>query len=77
MLEILIWILIFGWGVITGFAAKAWLTVKRDYGGVITVTRDGDKLVYSLELQDDPVEIQYKKEVLFKVDTPEESPDRN
>lgn len=37
------------------------------YDGIISVTRDGRKILYSLELNDDPEKLEHMREVLFKV----------
>lgn len=47
------------------------------YSGVMIVTRTDDKLVYSLELHEDPEEFQLRREVIFKVQTSDEDPDRD
>jgi hypothetical protein len=39
--------------------------------GTILVTKDHEKTVYSLELNDYPEKIEFRKEVVFKVDASE------
>jgi len=40
------------------------------------IIREDDKVIYSLELHEDPVMLEYKKEVVFKVETSDESSNR-
>lgn len=39
------------------------------YYGTIFVSKDDDKIMYSLELEGDPELLQYQEQVLFKVKT--------
>lgn len=73
-MEILKWVLIFGFGLCIGFLIKWWLTHRANYGGVIYVSRHEGKTVYSLVLSDYPEKIELRKTILFKVDTPNEIP---
>lgn len=81
---ILLYALSFYVGLFMGFFLKSWLAYRSSYSGVIHVTKGREKTVYSLELNDYPDEIAFKKEIVFKVDTteaeqifsPEKSPDR-
>lgn len=64
-------ILIFWVGLVTGFVLLRWkLYRERDYSGVIHVTHDEltEKTVYSLELDEYPERLEFKKVVVFKVD---------
>jgi hypothetical protein len=85
MKEIIIYILIFYAGLIIGYLLRVWLTHKfTDYTGTIIVTHEEEKTVYSLILDDYPDVLQFKKEVVFRVDAadvelsdaPDESPNR-
>ena len=69
-MEILIWVLIFGFGLCIGFLIKWWLTHRANYGGVIYVSRHDGKTLYSLVLSDYPEKIELRKTILFKVDVP-------
>lgn len=72
MKEILIWALIFLLGICVGFLLRWWLVRRtEDYSGTIFVHRDtvSEKVVYSLELNDFPEKLEFKKIVVFKVDT--------
>jgi len=40
---------------------------QRLYSGTIHVKKTEDKIIYSLELEHDPEELETKKEVVFKV----------
>lgn len=61
---------------IFGFVC-GWYTRKNDYDGEIVVIHDPTgKLIYSLELDDDPESLQSKKSVSFKIKFLEDSQDR-
>jgi hypothetical protein len=78
-MEIFLYILAFWIGVLFGFLIKGWLNAKfREYSGTITVSTNDleEKTLYSLELNDYPETLQFKKEVVFKVDSSAESSDR-
>jgi len=78
-MDILVYVLIFWAGVLVGFLIKAWLNGKfKDYSGTIIVDTDKltEKTVYSLVLDDYPEKLEFKKEVVFKVDSSEQSSDR-
>jgi len=47
------------------------------YDGVMHIQDGREKTVYSLELADYPEELRFKKEVIFKVDAPEENLNRD
>jgi hypothetical protein len=77
-MNILYGCLIFGFGVFIGFIVTTRLKLKFKYAGTIFVTDNGEKRVYTLELEDYPDEIRFKKEVLFKIDASDlESLDRS
>lgn len=66
-------------GFLVGYLCKAWLTNRfKDYSGTIYVSHDdlSEKVVYSLVLEDYPEKLEFKKVVVFKVDTSEEDHDR-
>lgn len=83
-MTILYGVLIWTGGLIVGFLLRVWIGKVTGYTGTIFVSRDAQKTVYTLELEEYPDEIRFKKEVVFKVDAtgwvhidaPEESPDR-
>lgn len=45
----------------------------NSYVGVMKIIREDGKYVYSLELNEDPIELAYRDEIIFKVETSEES----
>jgi hypothetical protein len=49
--------------------------LHNHYSGTIYITHDElqEKTLYSLELEDYPESIEFKKEVVFKVDTSDSS----
>ena len=78
-MEIAISVAIFLVGYLVGFYIKAWLERRREYNGVKYVTANEEKTLYSLELNDYPETLQFKKHVVFKVETAEpieEAPNR-
>jgi hypothetical protein len=78
-MTVLIYVAIFWSGILVGFMLKAWLNGRfREYGGTIVVGTDEirEKTVYSLILDDYPEKLEFKKEVVFKVDTSAKSSDR-
>lgn len=66
--------IIIGWafflGVATGYLIRVALAKARAYAGIIQVKREDDKLSYTIELVDDPWNLQFEQEVLFKIETP-------
>lgn len=70
-------IIAFGMGIVIGFFIKQWLNSK-DYSGTIFVKRekDSEKLIYSLELDDSPEKLEFKKVVIFKIDASSQSLNR-
>lgn len=63
-------------GAIIGFFICLSLGKIRSYAGIMKIIRDEDKLVYSLELTEDPIMLQSKNEITFKVETSDESSNR-
>lgn len=68
----LVYVLIFDLGWLVGMMFHVWIKGKRAYEGSIVVTREGSKLIYTLVVNDDPEKIEHRKDILFKVVTPEE-----
>lgn len=56
-------------GLFIGFGICFISRKTRDYSGVIKVIREENKLIYSLELHEDPEKLEYMNEVVFKVAT--------
>jgi hypothetical protein len=56
-------------GIIAGFMLHHWLRSMQSFDGVMRVTRNEEKTVYSLELHEDPDMLAFKPEVIFKVIT--------
>jgi hypothetical protein len=78
MKEILVYAIIFWVGVSVGYVLRAWIAKRfRNYTGTILVTHDQEKTVYSLVLDEYPETIEFRKEVVFRVDAPEENLNRN
>jgi hypothetical protein len=63
-------------GSVLTFLILLYSSKVRSYSGTIKVIRQENKLVYSLELDEDPEELEHMNEVIFKVDTSDESSDR-
>ena len=59
-------------------AILAWVILfsvgrKKRYSGTMRVIRADDKLLYSLEVDEDPAVLEFQREVIFKVETSDES----
>jgi hypothetical protein len=67
-LTVLIGIVIFYLGFMSGFAIEWWLKSKKAYHGTMVVQKDAGKTVYSLELATDPEQLEFEDEVIFKVE---------
>lgn len=65
-------IVIFYAGIGVGFYLKHWLLNRSGYDGIVLIVKDDNKILYSLELHEDPEEIQYKNELILKVKPLEE-----
>ena len=63
-------------GIVIGYLVKTWRIRKEKSSGTIYVTHEQEKTLYSLELDEYPESIEFKKKVVFKVDASEESLDR-
>lgn len=46
-----------------------WRKGKDEPSGTIVVIKGGPKLVYSIELDEDPENLQYRNRILFRVKT--------
>jgi hypothetical protein len=75
-MQILVYIFIFYLGGMFGFLIRSWLQSRAEFNGAILVTKEADKTVYSLILDDYPEKIEFKKEVILKVVASEERVDR-
>jgi hypothetical protein len=76
--EILIWVLIFWFGMLVGFLLKSFLMLRfMEYSGVMLINKEEGKILYSLILEDYPDKLEFKKHILFRVVASEESSDRN
>jgi hypothetical protein len=79
MRDVLVYGLIFWAGIITGYVARGWIAHRfMNYSGTIVVDTDDltDKTVYSLVLDDYPEKLEFKKEVVFKIDKHRQSSNR-
>ena len=64
-------IFIFIVGAVTGYFIKTWLSHRpKEFDGTIYVNKDEltEKIVYSLELDEYPEKLAFKKVIIFKVD---------
>jgi hypothetical protein len=73
---ILWYILVFWLGIVLGYVVRLVLGRLQSYDGTIVVTHDQHRTLYSLELEDYPDKIEFKKEIVLKVDASDESLDR-
>jgi len=60
-------------GVLVGILLNKWWARRDRYSGTILVTESEEKTLYSLELDEYPENLKFKKEVVFKVDASEKS----
>jgi len=74
--EIIIVIGVFYFGVFIGFILRKWLVDRSGYDGDLLIIKDDDKIIYSLELHEDPEMMEFKNELIFKVKPLEESSNR-
>ena len=64
-------ILAYSFGVWMGFLLRAWIAHRESYSGTIFITHSEEKTLYSLELNEYPESIEFKKQIVFKVDASE------
>jgi hypothetical protein len=64
----MIYLLIFYVGIAIGFFIRAWLVKRSSYAGTIYVNKHEKRTLYSLVLDDYPETLEFRKEVVFKVD---------
>lgn len=72
-MNIILYILIFCLGLILGIVITKLLGRRNNSSGNIVVTKSEGRTLYSLELNDDPGKIEFKKKVIFKVVPDDES----
>jgi hypothetical protein len=65
-------LLVFILGAMVGYLVKALRIWQEKSSGTIYVTHREEKTLYSLELEDYPESIAFKKRVVFKVDASDE-----
>jgi hypothetical protein len=64
-------------GVILGYLIRSGIARRQKSSGTIYVTHKEEKTLYSLELEEYPESIQFKKTVVFKVDSSDDSREQN
>jgi hypothetical protein len=67
MVEILLIILAFNLGIFSGYICRVFIVRKAGYSGIILVTEDEERKIFSLELNEDPEVLEDRDEVIFKV----------
>ena len=78
-MNILMYIVLFWVGTVIGVTLGWWAGHRmKSYGGVIIAAPDEEegKLIYSLILFNDPKNLIYEREILFRVDTEVEEANR-
>lgn len=75
-MEILWYIIVLWLGIFLGYALRLVLGRLQSYDGTIVVTHEQHRTLYSLELEDYPDKIEFKKEVILKVDASDENLNR-
>lgn len=73
MTGIPIYIFILSIGFMGGFLLKVLLSRRTNYSGILVITKHEEKTIYSLELDENPDDFEFKKKVVFKVQTSEEN----
>jgi ABC-type lipoprotein release transport system permease subunit len=63
-------------GSVIGIIIGLTLRKTAEYVGVMKVIREDDRVLYSLELKEDPTILESMNEVIFKVESSDESSDR-
>jgi hypothetical protein len=69
MIEISVFILILLLGFVIGFLTSEWTRRRSRSSGVIHVSHSRGKTLYSLELSDYPEKLEFKKKVIFTVES--------
>jgi lipoate-protein ligase A len=72
---VLVGVLAFLIGIAVGGVVKCRMT-RRPYGGSIVVHKENKKTIYTLIINDDAEELQYQKDIFFKVVPYEDSLNR-
>lgn len=63
-------ILIFCAGASVGFVIKSWMAHRfENSAGIIYVEKNEETMRYTLELTEDPETLQFKKRVIFRIDS--------
>ena len=73
LITTLSYILAVSLGFVLAFTILMVVGKRKSHSGTIRVIPQEGKLIYSLELDEDPVILQDMREVVFKVETSEES----
>jgi hypothetical protein len=71
-MNIIVYVIIFASGFAIGYFLKQWFVRRSKSSGIIYVSHEEEKTLYSLELEDYPESIEFKKKVVFKVKALEE-----
>lgn len=58
---------VFFTGLLVGYLLHYWLTIRRQFDGIMWVTRGEDRMRYLLELVENPELLEHKPVVIFKV----------
>lgn len=69
MSTVIIGLFFFWLGGLIGIFLGVWLRKRKDYDGVVVITGDHEKALYSIELAEDPRMLVFEREILLKVDT--------
>lgn len=71
-------IVVSGWtifiiGILLGYITHTIVRRMQKYSGIIKIIREDDRVIYSLELQEDPSVLEHVNEVIFRIDSSDES----
>jgi hypothetical protein len=65
--EFILCLVVFGVGVLAGYLARVSVANNTGYDGTIKITKIENRTIFSLELEDDPEQLEYETKVIFRV----------
>lgn len=71
MTTFLLFVLALWIGFMFGFLARSTVFNRNNYTGTIVITKENNKTLYSLILDDYPEKIAFREKAVFKIETPE------
>jgi hypothetical protein len=65
--EFILCLIVFNVGVVAGYLVRVAVTNSTGYDGTIKITKIEDRTIFSLELEDDPEQLEHETKVIFRV----------